>query len=106
MEHGIFPHSRSMSDEKELAEERRLAYVGLTRARERLFVSRAESRSMWGQQQFNPASQFLAEILADHIEWKREGNGTPTTSRFGAVLGDYVTDTVVHDYRYTDFYTI
>src|SRR5690625_6650033 len=73
MEHGIFPHSRSMSDEKELAEERRLAYVGLTRARERLFVSRSESRSMRGQHQFYPASQFLAEIPTELIEWEREG---------------------------------
>lgn len=97
MEHGIFPHSRSMSDEKELAEERRLAYVGLTRARERLFVSRSESRSMWGQHQFYPASQFLAEIPTDLIEWEREGRGSPATSRF---TGDG--DTGVRGFRYRD----
>ncbi|MGO1884759.1 MAG: UvrD-helicase domain-containing protein [Citricoccus sp.] len=77
MEHGVFPHSRSMTDEKELAEERRLAYVGLTRARQRLFVSRAEARSLWGQHQFNPPSQFLGEIPEALVEWEREGSARP-----------------------------
>lgn len=74
MEHGVFPHQRSMTDEKELAEERRLAYVGLTRARERLYLTRAEQRSLWGQSQYNPASQFLDEIPSHLLEWKREGS--------------------------------
>ncbi|MDT0195425.1 DNA helicase PcrA [Arthrobacter sp. AB6] len=78
MEHGLFPHQRSATDPKELAEERRLAYVGLTRARKRLYVTRSEVRSMWGQSQYNPASQFLEEIPAELLEWKREG-----TSRQG-----------------------
>ncbi|WP_416405140.1 DNA helicase PcrA [Arthrobacter sp. LFS091] len=73
MEHGIFPHQRSATDPKELAEERRLAYVGLTRARKRLYVTRSEVRSMWGQSQYNPASQFLEEIPSELVEWKREG---------------------------------
>ncbi|UTX35048.1 DNA helicase PcrA [Micrococcus luteus] len=73
MEHGVFPHARSMTDEKELAEERRLAYVGLTRARRRLFLTRAEARSLWGQHQFNPPSQFLGEIPETLIDWEREG---------------------------------
>ncbi|WP_375372174.1 DNA helicase PcrA [Pseudarthrobacter sp. AB1] len=73
MEHGLFPHQRSATDPKELAEERRLAYVGLTRARKRLYVTRSEVRSMWGQSQYNPASQFLEEIPAELVEWKREG---------------------------------
>ncbi|MFH5880142.1 DNA helicase PcrA [Arthrobacter sp. NA-172] len=73
MEHGLFPHQRSATDPKELAEERRLAYVGLTRARKRLYVTRSEVRSMWGQSQYNPASQFLEEIPTDLVEWKREG---------------------------------
>ena len=91
-----------MADEKELAEERRLAYVGLTRARERLYVTRAESRSMWGQHQFNPASQFLAEIPAELIEWEREGKGSPATSRFGGGLGGFGQDTGVRGFRYRD----
>ncbi|MFC7403212.1 DNA helicase PcrA [Citricoccus sp. GCM10030269] len=74
MEHGVFPHSRSMTDEKELSEERRLAYVGLTRARKRLFVSRSEARSLWGQHQFNPPSQFLSEIPETLLVWEREGS--------------------------------
>ena len=102
MEHGVFPHARSMADEKELAEERRLAYVGLTRARERLYVTRAESRSMWGQHQFNPASQFLAEIPAELIEWEREGKGSPSTSRFGGGLAGFGQDTGVRGFRYRD----
>lgn len=74
MEHGVFPHQRSMTDEKELAEERRLAYVGLTRARERLYLTRSEQRSLWGQAQYNPASQFLDEIPPSLVDWKREGS--------------------------------
>jgi DNA helicase II / ATP-dependent DNA helicase PcrA len=78
MEHGLFPHQRSATDPKELAEERRLAYVGLTRARKRLYVTRSEVRSMWGQSQYNPASQFLEEIPAELLEWKREGTSRQT----------------------------
>ncbi|WP_427133691.1 DNA helicase PcrA [Pseudarthrobacter sp. S9] len=73
MEHGLFPHQRSATDPKELAEERRLAYVGLTRARKRLYLTRSEVRSMWGQSQYNPASQFIEEIPEELVEWKREG---------------------------------
>jgi DNA helicase-2/ATP-dependent DNA helicase PcrA len=77
MEQGIFPHQRSATDPKELAEERRLAYVGLTRARRRLYLTRSEVRSMWGQSQYNPASQFVSEVPAELIEWKREGASLP-----------------------------
>ncbi len=82
LEQGLFPHSRSAADPKELAEERRLAYVGLTRARQRLYLTRSEVRSMWGQSQYNPGSQFLDEIPADLIDWKREGS-TRRTGVFG-----------------------
>ncbi|WP_373427645.1 DNA helicase PcrA [Arthrobacter sp. B3I9] len=74
MEHGLFPHQRSATDPKELAEERRLAYVGLTRARKRLYLTRSEVRNMWGQSQYNPASQFIEEIPSELVEWKREGS--------------------------------
>lgn len=73
MEDGIFPHARSAADATALAEERRLAYVGLTRARQRLYLTRSEVRSLWGQSQYNPASPFLDEIPASLIEWRREG---------------------------------
>ena len=78
MEHGIFPHARSMSDAEQLAEERRLAYVGLTRARQRLYMTRAESRHLWGQHQFNPPSQFLNEIPIDllHVDAASSGSGS------------------------------
>ena len=72
LEDGIFPHLRSLSDPKDLEEERRLAYVGITRARERLYLSRAVTRTAWGQPQFYPASRFLDEIPASLISWERE----------------------------------
>jgi DNA helicase-2/ATP-dependent DNA helicase PcrA len=87
MEHGLFPHQRSATDPKELAEERRLAYVGLTRARKRLYVTRSEVRSMWGQSQYNPASQFLEEIPTDLVEWKREGTSRQTGGWGSAPIG-------------------
>jgi len=71
MEDGTFPHMRALGDDKELEEERRLAYVGITRARERLHLSRAIVRSGWGSPQYNPASRFLDEIPADLIDWQR-----------------------------------
>ena len=72
MEDGTFPHMRSLADPKELAEERRLAYVALTRARQRLYLTRAATRSAWGAPQEFPASRFLEEIPEDVIEWRRE----------------------------------
>jgi DNA helicase-2/ATP-dependent DNA helicase PcrA len=87
MEHGIFPHQRSATDPKELAEERRLAYVGLTRARKRLYVTRSEVRSMWGQSQYNPASQFIEEIPAGLVEWKREGTSRQASGWGSSPIG-------------------
>ena len=71
LEDGTFPHMRALGDNKELEEERRLAYVGITRARERLHLSRAIVRSGWGSPQYNPASRFLDEIPAELIDWQR-----------------------------------
>jgi DNA helicase II / ATP-dependent DNA helicase PcrA len=79
MEDGVFPHMRSLGKTKELEEERRLAYVGITRARQRLYVSRSELRSAWGQPQHNPPSRFLDEIPDEHVEWRRAG-GTAATA--------------------------
>ncbi len=62
MEEGVFPHLRTLGEPDELEEERRLAYVGITRARERLYLSYAWCRSLWGQTQYNPPSRFLKEI--------------------------------------------
>ncbi|SQG64272.1 ATP-dependent DNA helicaseII [Corynebacterium renale] len=71
-EDGQFPHLRALGDPTELAEERRLAYVGLTRARQRLFVTRAMARSAWGNTVTNPASRFLADIPEHLVNWERE----------------------------------
>jgi DNA helicase-2/ATP-dependent DNA helicase PcrA len=70
-EDGVFPHLRALADPTELAEERRLAYVGITRAQRRLYLSRAIVRSSWGQPAANPPSRFLDEIPPDLIEWRR-----------------------------------
>jgi DNA helicase-2/ATP-dependent DNA helicase PcrA len=74
MEDGIFPHSRTLGEKDEVEEERRLAYVGLTRARKHLYISRAEYRSTWGAPNYNPPSRFLDEIPEDVIEWRNESS--------------------------------
>ncbi|MFD1716639.1 UvrD-helicase domain-containing protein [Georgenia deserti] len=71
MEDGTFPHQRSLTEEDELSEERRLAYVALTRARERLYISRAAVRTAFGMPHELPASRFLEDIPADLVEWRR-----------------------------------
>ncbi|MEL6050984.1 DNA helicase PcrA [Corynebacterium rouxii] len=71
-EDGQFPHLRALGDPKELAEERRLAYVGITRARRILYLSRAMLRSSWGNPVTNPPSRFLSEIPDDLMDWRRE----------------------------------
>lgn len=70
MEQGTFPHQRAMEDTSELAEERRLAYVGITRAKRRLYVTRAAVRAQWGQASDMMPSQFLDEIPDELIDWK------------------------------------
>ncbi|MEV6221700.1 UvrD-helicase domain-containing protein [Nocardia fluminea] len=70
-EDGQFPHMRALGDPNELAEERRLAYVGITRARQRLYLSRAVVRSGWGQPVSNPESRFLQEIPQHLLDWRR-----------------------------------
>ena len=74
MEDGTFPHNRTLSDPEELQEERRLAYVGITRAREKLFLTRAQMRSLWGQTQFMPASRFLDEVPENVLDVARAGS--------------------------------
>lgn len=76
MEDGTFPHMRSLSDPDQLAEERRLAYVGLTRARERLYISRAAIRTAWGVPNEFPPSRFLADLPDDLIDWRRRESST------------------------------
>lgn len=104
MEDGVFPHVRSLGDPQELAEERRLAYVGITRARERLYVTRSMMRSAWGAPSFNPASRFLDEIPADVLSWERDEpqSSTPSLGGWGAAPASSATavrlgERVVHD---------
>ena len=78
-EDGQFPHMRALGDPMELAEERRLAYVGITRAKQRLFLTRAITRSGWGAPVNNPPSRFLSEVPEDLMEWIRE-----EPARFGS----------------------
>ncbi|WP_285694565.1 DNA helicase PcrA [Actinomadura sp. NBRC 104412] len=74
MEDGVFPHLRAMSNPKELEEERRLAYVGITRARQRLYLTRATMRSSWGAPQVNPPSRFLGEVPESLVRWERSAS--------------------------------
>ena len=72
MEENVFPHQRSVGDDKELQEERRLAYVGITRAERRLYLTRALARAWWGRPEYHVQSRFLAEIPPGLIEWRRD----------------------------------
>jgi DNA helicase II / ATP-dependent DNA helicase PcrA len=93
LEDGVFPHMRSLGDTRELEEERRLAYVGVTRARQRLYVSRAVVRSAWGTPQHNPPSRFCDEIPLTLVDWRRTEAAqtswvnTSATSRSGDDAG-------------------
>ena len=83
-EDGVFPHMRALGDPKELAEERRLAYVGITRAEARLYLTRALLRSAFGQPGANPESRFLAEVPPDLVEWRRAApERSAPVGRFG-----------------------
>ena len=83
-EDGQFPHLRALGDPEELAEERRLAYVGITRAREQLYLTRAMLRSSWGNPMTNPPSRFLAEVPEELIDWRREEPEQSWGSSWGA----------------------
>lgn len=116
-EDGMFPHMRALDNPTELSEERRLAYVGITRARQRLYASRAIVRSSWGQPMLNPESRFLREIPQELIDWRRTapkpsfsapvsgagrfGSARPSPTRSGAsrrpLLVLQVGDRVTHD---------
>ena len=85
LEDGVFPHVRSLGDPVELEEERRLAYVGITRARQRLVLTHAWSRNLWGSSQYNPPSRFLEEI-PEHLVEQVEGGRRASS---GGAWGDY-----------------
>jgi DNA helicase II / ATP-dependent DNA helicase PcrA len=85
LEDGVFPHMRSLGDPIELEEERRLAYVGITRARQRLYLSRSTVRSAWGAPQANPASRFLEEIPGELVDWRRIESSVRSTPAIAAL---------------------
>lgn len=87
MEDGTFPHMRSLADTDQLAEERRLAYVGLTRARERLYISRAAVRTAWGVPNEFPASRFLDDLPEDLVDWRRRESSMDVLRRPGSGSG-------------------
>lgn len=87
MEEGIFPHSRTLGERSEIEEERRLAYVGLTRARKRLYLSRSEYRSSWGAPTYNPPSRFLAEIPEGVISWNTASHAPASRSALSRNFG-------------------
>jgi DNA helicase-2/ATP-dependent DNA helicase PcrA len=95
MEEEVFPHARALTDQRELEEERRLAYVGITRAEERLYLTRAASRNWWGRPAYHTPSRFLSEIPAALIEWKRDAKdvmaaSTPASARMASRSGTAV----------------
>jgi DNA helicase-2/ATP-dependent DNA helicase PcrA len=87
LEDGVFPHLRSLGDNRELEEERRLAYVGITRARQRLYLSRAMTRSAWGQPQYNPVSRFVDELPVELVRWERTESAYTSWSGTGGGIG-------------------
>ncbi|MFL6561313.1 MAG: 3'-5' exonuclease, partial [Bacillus sp. (in: firmicutes)] len=105
MEEGVFPHSRSLMEEVEMEEERRLAYVGITRAEQTLFLTNAQMRTLFGRTNMNPASRFISEIPADLIEGVEPAEkkvsspfgssgksfGTARTSSFGTPKASFST---------------
>jgi DNA helicase-2/ATP-dependent DNA helicase PcrA len=87
MEDGVFPHLRSLGEPDELEEERRLAYVGITRAQQRLYLTNAWCRMLYGATQYNPPSRFLDEIpihLVQHAEGSRETRKRERGTSFGS----------------------
>jgi DNA helicase-2/ATP-dependent DNA helicase PcrA len=72
LEENVFPHERSIGDDRELQEERRLAYVGITRAEQRLYLTRAMTRAWWGRPAYHKQSRFLSEVPARLVEWRRD----------------------------------
>jgi DNA helicase-2/ATP-dependent DNA helicase PcrA len=92
MEDGVFPHMRSLGNKAELEEERRLCYVGITRAEQRLHLTRAWSRNLWGQSQYNGPSRFLGEIpehLVTSVKRSRRTDQQPTVTH-AAIGGDEI----------------
>ncbi|WP_404460482.1 DNA helicase PcrA [Sutcliffiella horikoshii] len=83
MEEGVFPHSRSLFEEAEMEEERRLAYVGITRAEQQLFITNAQMRTLFGRTNINPPSRFIKEIPEELLESEENKEAAPRPTPFG-----------------------
>jgi DNA helicase II / ATP-dependent DNA helicase PcrA len=88
LEEGVFPHSRSLFEDEEMEEERRLAYVGITRAEENLYITNAESRTLFGRTNMNPVSRFISEIPEDLLESANAEKETSSPFSSGAKRPD------------------
>ena len=84
MEEGVFPHSRSLFEDNEMEEERRLAYVGITRAEQELYLLNAQMRTLFGKTNVNPKSRFIGEIPSELVESLNETMRKPAAGRSGA----------------------
>jgi DNA helicase-2/ATP-dependent DNA helicase PcrA len=99
LEDGVFPHIRSLGEPAEMEEERRLFYVGITRAQQRLFLVNATQRSLWGAPNFNGPSRFLREIPDGLIEKEESRPARQATDNRPQPLGDVrAGETVIHDH--------
>jgi DNA helicase-2/ATP-dependent DNA helicase PcrA len=87
MEEGVFPHSRSLFEEAEMEEERRLAYVGITRAEEQLFITNAQMRTLFGRTNINPPSRFIKEIPEELLESQEPKEAASRQTPFGGGRG-------------------
>jgi DNA helicase II / ATP-dependent DNA helicase PcrA len=103
LEDGVFPHVRSLSEPDQLEEERRLCYVGLTRAQERLYLTHADHRTLWGGTSYNPPSRFLDELPAELVEQRGATRASSAAARvrdreMAEIAGQEfrVGDTVMH----------
>jgi DNA helicase-2/ATP-dependent DNA helicase PcrA len=94
LEEGVFPHNRSLTNPDELEEERRLAYVGVTRARERLYLTHAVCRSLWGGTNYNPPSRFLKEVPADlvRVVGETRASSRGSSAPFGSATAPHPPD--------------
>lgn len=88
LEENIFPHSRSIMDEEEMEEERRLAYVGITRAEKKLFMTNAKMRTLFGKTNMNPVSRFISEIPGDFLEGKEDRAPLPFANKKQSIQSD------------------
>jgi len=106
LEERLFPHSNSLYQESEIEEERRLCYVAITRAREKLYITNARTRILFGMDQINPVSRFISEIddeLLDISEKKIEGFVKKSVKKEETVPKVFNTETSDSNYQKDDY---